>query len=297
MAPYVYVTTDFGKSWRPLVASQDSKGVRGYAHVIKEDTVDSQLLFLGTEFGLWISVDGGAHWAQFKGGHLPAVAVRDLAIQPRDNDLVLATHGRGIWIIDDITPLRFLSADLLSQEASFVSARPAQQRIQGNGGWANGDAVFIGANPPDAAVITYYQKSRHLFGKLKLEVLDSSGQVVDELPASKRPGLNRVTWSMRAKPPRVPPAAQVAFNGIRGPRLVPGVYTVRLTKNGKATETKLTIGLDRRGKINKADRKSELAWPMRGRGVVREEKGVEGRESIFCGDLAQTSGRPTLSDG
>ena len=107
----------------------------------------------------------------------------------------------------------------LSQEAAFVSARPVQQRIEGNGGWANGDAVFVGDNPPDAAVITYYQKSRHLFGKLKLEVLDASGQVVDELPASKRPGLNRVTWSMRAKPPRVPPAAQVAFNGIAAPVL------------------------------------------------------------------------------
>ena len=82
-----------------------------------------------------------------------------------------------------------LLPSFFQQEASFVSARPVQQRIQGNGGWANGDAVFIGDNPPDAAVITYYQKARHLFGKLKLEVLDSSGRVVDELPASKRPGL------------------------------------------------------------------------------------------------------------
>src|SRR6202049_1416685 len=137
MAPYVYATTDFGKSWRPLVSSQDSKGVRGYAHVIKEDTVDSQLLFLGTELGLWISGDGGAHWARFKGGHLPAVAVRDLAIQPRDSDLVLATHGRGIWIVDDITPLRHLTAELTSQQTAFVSARPVQQRIEANGGWGN----------------------------------------------------------------------------------------------------------------------------------------------------------------
>ncbi len=89
--------------------------MRGYAHVIKEDTVDPQLLFLGTEFGLWISVDGGAHWAQFKGGDIPAVAVRDLAVQPRDNDLVLATHGRGIWIVDDITPLA--SADARAARA------------------------------------------------------------------------------------------------------------------------------------------------------------------------------------
>src|SRR5437870_3005990 len=109
---------------------------------------------------------------------IPGLAGRDLAIQPRDNDLVLATHGRGIWIVDDITPWRALTPELLPQEAAFVSARPVQQRIEGSGGWANGDAVFIGDNSPDAAVITYYQKARHLFGKLKLEVLDSSGQVI-----------------------------------------------------------------------------------------------------------------------
>ena len=114
MAPYVYVTTDFGKTWSPLATPKESKGIRGYVHVIKEDTVDPHLLFMGTEFGLWISTDAGAHWAQFKGGHIPTVAVRDLAIQPRDNDLVLATHGRGIWIVDDITPLRHLTAELLS---------------------------------------------------------------------------------------------------------------------------------------------------------------------------------------
>ena len=207
-APYVFRTADYGKTWTPLVTPQEVKGVRGYAHVIKEDLVQPNLLFLGTEFGLFVSIDGGKAWAQFKGSRFPAVAVRDLAIQPRENDLVLGTHGRGIWIIDDITPLRALTADLLKQEASFVSARPVQQRIEANGGWANGAAVFVGDNPPQAAVITYYQRSRHLFGKLKIEVLDASGRVVDEVPASKRPGLNRVIWSMHEKPPRVPPAAQ-----------------------------------------------------------------------------------------
>ena len=171
--------------------------------------------------------------------------------------------------------------NLLTQEATFVSARPVQQRIEGNGGWANGDAVFIGDNPPDAAVITYYQKARHLFGKLKLEVLDCSGQVVDELPASKRPGLNRVTWSMREKPPRVPPAAQVAFNGIRGPRVLPGVYTVRLTKNGKATETKLTVGLDRRAKFSEADRKAQFDAAMKVHALFGDESALMDR-ILFC---------------
>jgi photosystem II stability/assembly factor-like uncharacterized protein len=288
MAPYVFRTTDYGKTWTPLVTPQESKGVRGYAHVIKEDLVKRDLLFLGTELGLFVSIDGGKSWAQFKGNHFPAVAVRDLAIQPRENDLVLATHGRGIWIVDDITPLRALTPDLLTQEVAFVSARPVQQRIEGSGGWANGDAVFVGDNPPEAAVITYYQRARHLFGKIKLEVLDASGRVVDELPASKRPGLNRVTWPMREKPPRVPPAAQIAFAGIRGPRLLPGVYTVRLTKAGKVSETKLTVGLDRRAKFSEADRKAQFDAAMEVHALFGEESALMGRILSLRAALAKT---------
>ena len=296
MSPYVFRTTDFGKTWTPLISAQDAKGVRGYAHVIKEDLVRPHLLFLGTEFGLYVSIDGGGNWAQFKGSHFPAVAVRDLALQPRDNDLVIATHGRGIWIVDDITPWRALTPELLPQEASFVSARPAQQRIEGSGGWANGDAVFVGDNPPDAAVITYYQRSRHLFGKLKLEVLDSSGQVIDELPASKRPGLNRVIWSMRAKPPRVPPAAQIAFRSTRGPRLLPGVYTVRLTKNGKPIETKLTVGLDRRAKFSEADRKAQFEAAMKVHDLFGQESALMDRILALRGGLNKAAGTLPESD-
>ena len=121
MTPWVYRTTDFGKSWTRIAGPQ--QGVRGYAHVVKEDPVRKELLYLGTEFGLFISVDGGKSWAEFKGNDFPAVAVRDLQIHPRDGDLVLATHGRGIWIIDDLTPLRALSQQTLAQEAAFLPWR------------------------------------------------------------------------------------------------------------------------------------------------------------------------------
>jgi len=289
MAPYVFRTTDYGKRWTTLVSAQDAKGIRGYAHVVKEDLEKSDLLFLGTEFGLWVSIDGGKSWAQFKGNHFPAVAVRDLAIHPRENDLVLATHGRGIWIVDDIVPLRGLTNDVTSQEVAFVSARPVQQRIEGNGGWANGDAVFVGDNPPDAAVITYYQRTRHLFGKLKIEILDSAGRVVDEVPASKRPGLNRVTWSMREKPPRVPPAAQIAFAGTRGPRLVPGDYTVRLTKAGKVYETKFTVGLDRRAKFTAEDRKAQYNAAMKVHALFNDESGLMDRILFLRRDVAKAA--------
>src|SRR5678815_5381311 len=107
MAPYAFATSDFGRTWRPLLGPDS--GVRGYAHVIKEDPVNRNLLFLGTEFGLWVSIDGGGRWAQYKGTGFPAVAVRDLVVHQRTSDLVLATHGRGIWIIDDISPWRALT--------------------------------------------------------------------------------------------------------------------------------------------------------------------------------------------
>jgi hypothetical protein len=289
MAPYVYATTDFGKTWRALVTPADAKDVRGYAHVIKEDVVDPQLLFLGTEFGLWVSVDGGAHWAQFKGGHIPTVAVRDLAVQPRDNDLVLATHGRGIWIVDDITPLRHLTPELLVKDAAFVSARPVQQRIEAQGGWVNGAAAFVGDNPAGGAVITYYQRTRHLFGKLKIEVLNQSGSVVDELQANTRRGLNRVVWTMHLRAPHVPPAAQLAQAGTQGPRVPPGVYTIRMEKGGKVYETNITVGLDSRVKWTVADRKAQYAAAMKVYELFNDESALFARIAALRGEIAAAS--------
>jgi photosystem II stability/assembly factor-like uncharacterized protein len=293
MAPYVYVTRDFGKTWVALVTPQDAKGVHGYAHVIKEDTVDAHLLFLGTEFGLWISIDGGAHWGQFKGGDIPAVAVRDLAVQPRDSDLVLATHGRGIWIVDDITPLRHLTPQLLAQDVAFVSARPAEQRIEANGGWPNGAAAFVGDDPAAGAVITYYQRTRHLFGKLKIEVLDASGHVVDELPASSRRGLNRVLWTMHLPAPHVPPAVQVAFAGTQGPRVLPGTYTVRIEDNGKTYDTRVDIGLDRRVTWSTADRKAQFDAAMKVYTLFNDETQFYGQIAGLRAQVAAANkGRP-----
>jgi hypothetical protein len=139
-------------------------------------------------------------------------------------------------------------------------------------------------------VITYYQKSRHLFGKLKLEVLDSTGRVVDTLPASKRPGLNRVVWSMREKPPRVPPAVQLAGAGTQGPRLLPGNYTVRMTKAGKVSETKLTVGLDRRAKFNEAERKAQYEAAMKVHALFGDESALMDRILFLRAALARSKG-------
>jgi len=261
MRPYVYKTTDFGNTWTQLIGPTGD--VKGYAHVVKEDIVNRNLLFVGTELGLWVSLDGGTQWAQYKGGEFPNVAVRDLAIHPRDKDLIIATHGRGIWIIDDITPLRSLTAELLAQDAAFIEARPTVQRVPAGGGWVNGDASFSGPNPTDEAVITYYQQKRHIFGDLKIEVLDSGGKVVATIPSSKRRGLNRATWSMRLKAPRVPTAASAAFGATTGPRVLPGTYTVKMTKDKNIYTTQLVVTGDPRVKHTAEDRKSQFDLAMK----------------------------------
>ena len=266
MRPYVYKSADYGRTWSPLVAPDSP--VRGYAHVVKEDLVNKDLLFVGTELGLYVSLDGGRQWAHYKGGDLPSVAVRDLAIHPRDHDLVIATHGRGIWIVDDITPLRALTPENLAQNVVFVQARPTVQRLSASGGWANGDAAFVGPNPPGEAVITYYLKKRHIFGDMKIAVFDKDGRSLGTIPSGKRRGLSRVTWSMRLKAPKVPTAATAAFGAAFGPRVLPGTYTVKMTKDKDVYTTALVVVPDPRAKHTPAERQAQFDLAMKLSGLL-----------------------------
>ncbi|HEX6097069.1 MAG TPA: sialidase [Thermoanaerobaculia bacterium] len=257
MRPYAYRTTDFGRTWTSIVPADGN--VRGFAHVVREDLVNPNLLFLGTEFGLWVSIDGGKQWAQYKGGDLPSVPVRDMVIHPRDHDLVIATHGRGIWIVDDITPLRALTPEVLQKDIAFVGTSQVVQSLQAFGGWSNGDATFTGENPPSDAVITYYQKRRHIFGDLKIDVADADGKTIGTIPSSKRRGLNRVTWGMRMPPPQVPPAATAAFSASVGPRVLPGTYTVNVTKDRNLFTSRLELLQDPRTTHSMDDRRAQFA--------------------------------------
>jgi hypothetical protein len=282
MRPYAYRTTDYGKTWTSLIPADAP--VRGYAHVVREDLVNRDLLFLGTELGLWISIDGGKQWAQYKGGDLPNVAVRDLAIHPREHDLVIATHGRGIWIVDDITPLRALTPDVLEKDIAFVGSTRITQQLGAGGGWADGDAEFTGPNPPGDAVITYYQKKRHIFGDLKMEVVDANGKSIGTIPSSKRRGLNRVSWSMRTPAPQVPTAATAAFGAAVGPRVLPGTYAINMTKDKNAYSTKLTLVPDARTKHDDADRQAQFDLAMKLHGQLGEmTRAVERLNNVRLG--------------
>jgi photosystem II stability/assembly factor-like uncharacterized protein len=233
MKTYVYRTQDFGKTWQALATAD----VRGYAHVVREDTVNANLLFLGTEFGLYASLDGGASWGKFSSS-LPPVAVHDIVIHPREADLLIATHGRGIYIVDDITPLRKLTPELLNAEVAFLESRPSEMKIPAGEQRFDGDTEFTAYSPENTAWITYYLKKRHIFGDLRIEIYDAKGALMYSVPGGRRRGLNRVEWPMRLKGPRTPRAASLGggLYTMVGPLVPEGTYTVKMIK-GKDTYT------------------------------------------------------------
>jgi photosystem II stability/assembly factor-like uncharacterized protein len=254
MKPYVFRTADFGATWQAL-ATPD---VKGYAHVVKEDPVNRDLVFLGTEFGLFISVDGGRQWAQYTAG-LPNVAVRDVAIHPRDHDVVLATHGRALYVIDDITPLRKLTPAALDADAAFLDARP-QWMLNGSSDFGfNGDGEFSGRSPTEAAVITYYLKKRHLFGDLKVEIYDPAGKLLASINGGKRKGINRVEWPMRSDAPRFAAGSGIIPNlyAMMGPRALEGTYSVKLIKGKDTYTTEVRLVPDPRSKATSEDRRAQ----------------------------------------
>ena len=296
MAPHVLRTVDFGKSWTRIIGP-GTPGARGYAHVIREDRIDPKILFVGTEFGLFISRDGGTKWEEFRPGNFPAVAVRDIALAQQGDDLVMATHGRGIWIIDDVSPLRALTPAVTASNVTLLPVANIEQRIGGNGGWAEGDASYAGENPADGAVISYYQKARHVIGRMKLEIINADGKVVDELPTSKRKGINRVVWAMRTKPPQVPPAASLAFASTQGQRYMPGNYTVRLTKAGEVSEVPMTVGLDSRATFTVADRQAQFAAAERVKGLFARMSALTAGLNGIRGEADEKAKNPATTPG
>jgi photosystem II stability/assembly factor-like uncharacterized protein len=264
---YVYRTTDFGATWTAL-ATPD---IRGFAHVVKQDLVNPDLLFVGTEFGLYVSLDGGKAWGQFTAG-LPNVAVWDLAIHPRDHDLIIATHGRSLYILDDITPLRKLTAQALESEVAFLESRPSPMlNIVSEFGF-NGDGEFLGRSLSESAVIAYYLKKRHVFGDLKIEVYDATGMLLATMPGGKRRGINRVEWPMRSKAPRTAPGEGIipSLYALMGLRAHAGTYTVRMIKGKDTFSSTVTVVPEPGSQHTEADRAAQLTAAGKLYGMVEK---------------------------
>ncbi len=260
MKTYLYKTTDGGQTWTSLATPQ----VEGYTFCIRQDPVNPNLLFLGTEFGLFISVDGGKNWARFD-NNLPKVAVHDIAIHPRDHALVLGTHGRGAIIIDDITPLRQITPEVLAKPLHFFTTAPTLLRDPGaGGGWFGGQGQFVGANPSSAAKIVYYMNKRHTFGKMYIEVW-KDGQLLRTLPAGKSAGINVVEMPTAMEKPRSAPTnnRQALFGSLFGPNFPAGEYQVKLIKGNDTYEHNFILANDPRSLYSAADRKLQYETTMR----------------------------------
>jgi hypothetical protein len=197
---YVFATTDYGKTWKSIAATLPDANV----NVIREDPKNRDLLYLGTEYGLWISLDRGAAWKKFMTG-MPVVRVDDVLVHPRDNDLMVATHGRSIYILDDITPLQQLNEKILGSEAYLFEVRPGVPWLQDVtlSRFAGGQKRFVGQNPQPGTAISYYLKAAAP-EEIKITISDFDGKVIRNLTGPGEPGLQRVQWNLRGNPPQRP---------------------------------------------------------------------------------------------
>jgi photosystem II stability/assembly factor-like uncharacterized protein len=284
MKPYVYRSDDFGKTFKSLV----DENIEGYCWRILQDPVNADLLFLGTEFGLYASVDGGEVWSRFT-GNIPKVAIHEMVFHPRENDLILATHGRGILILDDLTPLRALNKDIIQKDLVFLPSRPYLISSMGFKQTSEGDDSYIGGNPRDAVYITYYMKKRHVFGDMYMEIYDSEGNKVAELPAGKRKGINREAWTPREKPPKVPVSNLLAGGAIIGPTYLPGEYTVKIIKGDETYEGKVNIEFDPNLPHSKEERELQLKTLRKAYRMLEDLAFVDAKISRVMEDVKNLS--------
>jgi photosystem II stability/assembly factor-like uncharacterized protein len=244
---YVFRTDDFGATWTRL----DTSGVFGYGHVIEEDPVDPNLLFLGTEFGLYVSRDGGASWDKWTHG-FPTAPVRDLVVHPRDHDLVIGTHGRAIWVLDDIRPLRNVS-DEESAKALHIVDPPAtvQYRVkQSTGGTRfNGHEVFEGDVRPRAGLISFFAQlsdEEDAPTEATITIIDMSDTPILRFRHEVTDGLNRVQWNLRHAGPRDVRDLRDPLERPGGPECLPGAYTVEVVFGDASDQAKLLVLADPR---------------------------------------------------
>src|SRR5690242_8908189 len=287
---YIFATTDYGETWKSIRNGiPDSAGT---VHVLREHPRNTNLLFAGAEFGLWISWDRGANWTTLK-NNFPTVPVDDIEIQTRENDLVLATHGRSIWIFDDLTPIEKMDTNVAGSPLTFFPPRTATTWFIRQRRWSAGQQMFTAKNPPYGALLSYYLKdaippeapkrntdertdaaeqrprrgarsdaaaAEKKEGKVKITVSDKDGKVIREFDGPGAAGVNRTNWDLRQNPAAEPtPEQQEAIAagfgfGPRGPLVEPGEYTIKIKAGDKEATQKVMVEEDTRIVISAADR-------------------------------------------
>ena len=236
--PYIYVTEDYGTTWNKITNGLPE----GSVYVVREDYINPDLLFAGTEFAIYISLDRGQNWVRFMNG-LPTVPVHDMLIHPRDNDLIAGTHGRGAWIVDNITAMQQFTPQVQTKDVHLFDIRPEVQWAETyEWSWVT-DKRFIKPNPPTGSNIFYFLKNEAP-ETVKIEILDIMSRVVQELEGPKEKGMNKVFWNFRQKPPEKQESASTQSRYRRAALAGPGQYIVRLTVGDKVLSTKLIIEKD-----------------------------------------------------
>jgi photosystem II stability/assembly factor-like uncharacterized protein len=282
--PYVYRTTDYGATWKSLATAD----LWGYALVLEQDPVKADLLYLGTEFGLFVSTNGGAQWHPLRHG-LPTASVMDLAVHPREHDLIVATHGRAIYIVDDIRPLRDWSPAVTAKKLHLFAPGPAQQHSfrQEAGSFAAGITAFRGENPPYGAILDVWlgdetlphpdaekererQKAKRATPsaeaapgaatppKVEIVVSDAAGKVVRTLRPSVVRGLNRFVWGLDAEAPKEPPRERRPEWEPGGAEVAPGTYRLSVRYGDEVAQGEVVVRQDPRSTATAAD------WQARG---------------------------------
>ncbi|MFT7667266.1 MAG: photosystem II stability/assembly factor-like uncharacterized protein, partial [Patiriisocius sp.] len=257
MKPYAMKTTDYGKTWSNIISNdiQENAFVRN----IQEDYVNEDLLFLGTEMGLYVTINGGKGWSHFT-NNMPPVAVHFIDMQKRTNDIVMGTHGRGVIILDDISPLRELNQDVLSKKVHFFKTSPfTMEEESGFAGSFGAETQFVGPNKSTAARIIYYLKKRHTFGKMTMELQDMQGNKIISLNPGKSKGINIVTWGFNTNNPKMAAAKTLSFGGFTSPRVPEGQYKVVLKKGKETYEHVIETKYDSNSLSSLEERKEQEA--------------------------------------
>ncbi|MFO7733869.1 MAG: hypothetical protein R6X21_09485 [Candidatus Aminicenantes bacterium] len=272
--PYIFKTADYGKTWTAITAGIPANQP---VYVIREDPVNKNLLFAGTEFSVFYSRDAGASWSSLK-LNMPTVAFHDLVIHPRDHDLIAGTHGRGIWILDDISALRAATEEVLAKDAAlFEPAKPGTRWLRiARGGYGRGNLFFSGENPPDGALLHFYLKGKPA-SQATLEVADITGTLkTTYLLDDVEPGINRIAWDLRFDPPAA--SVQAMVNQLKR-QIDETIKRPDMTDEQKEALGKTAAALDKAGTNYRkyADIQREVMIIIRGAGAFGGYRGAFGR--------------------
>ncbi len=270
--PYIYKTADYGKTWAVITNGIPKDE---HARVVRADPKRQGLLYAGTERGMWISFDDGANWSKFQ-LNLPPVPIHDLAI--KNDNLIAATHGRSFWMIDDLTPLHQLSAEVASRTFYLFKPMPSY-RMPGGGGWGEPNRKLEGENHPGGVMVHYFIGAVDEKTEARMEFLEMNGTVIktfsnktkergDMLTIKK--GGNRFVWNMRYPGYKTFPGMVYYGSPNLGPKAVPGKYKVRLTVNGQSVEQEFEILKDPRIKSTQEDLQAQFDFIVKARDKVSE---------------------------